>query len=107
MLCTAISDTYRTDERAEVDDALAMILGPGQPNWTTTGVYAYWDFESRELLCVGLANDLSGRSAQHNRIAGTPAENGHYAESVRDCCGFATSGTGACICRRDVSAAPT
>ncbi len=68
MLCTAISDAYRTDERADVYEALTRVLGPGQADWTTKGVYAYWDFDSHELLYVGLANDLPGRFAQHNGI---------------------------------------
>lgn len=33
-----------------------------------TGVYAYWDVNTHELLYLGLATDLIGRFAQHNGL---------------------------------------
>lgn len=68
MLCTAISDAYRTDQRAEMHDALERILGPGQSDWTPTGVYAYWDPGSHEILYLGLASNLPERFGQHNGL---------------------------------------
>lgn len=68
MLCTAISDVYRSDERELIYDALQRVLGPGQPDWTPKGVYAYWDPTSHEILYLGLASDLPERFAQHNGI---------------------------------------
>lgn len=63
-----MSDAYRTDERGEIHTALSAVLGDGQPDWMPTGVYAYWDVETHELLYLGLATDLIGRFAQHNRL---------------------------------------
>lgn len=68
MLCTAISDTYREDEATEIHDALERVLGWGQRDWTTQGVYAYWDVDSHELLYLGLASHLPQRFAQHNAL---------------------------------------
>ena len=68
VLCTAISDAYRAEERSEVRDALATMLSPGQPDWSTRGVYAYWDHDTHDLLYLGLASDLPNRFAQHNGL---------------------------------------
>lgn len=68
MLCTAIWDSYRSDERSDVLDALSTILGPGQPDWSSKGVYAYWDRQTHDLLYLGLATDLPVRFAQHNGL---------------------------------------
>lgn len=70
MLCTAFSDAYRTDERAAIRLALETVLGDGQRDWMATGVYAYWNVETHELLYLGLATDLVGRFAQHNGLVG-------------------------------------
>jgi hypothetical protein len=69
MLCTVISDSYTTDERAEVGDALSTLLTLDSPDWSRKGVYAYWDRETHELLYLGLASDLPLRFAQHNGLA--------------------------------------
>jgi hypothetical protein len=63
-----MSDAYRIDERREIHAALEAVLGDGQPDWMPTGVYAYWDVETHDLLYLGLAADLIGRFAQHNRL---------------------------------------
>lgn len=34
--------------------------------WASSGIYCYWDYESREILYVGLAIDLTERFKQHN-----------------------------------------
>jgi len=46
------------------------LLGWGQPDWATEGVYAYWDTTTHDLLYLGLASDLPTRFAQHNGLKG-------------------------------------
>ncbi|HEV3002262.1 MAG TPA: hypothetical protein VGW75_16080 [Solirubrobacteraceae bacterium] len=60
------------DERAEVRDALKVIVAPNQPDWSPAGVYCYWDRESHEILYLGLTGDLPGRFAQHNGLVKHP-----------------------------------
>ena len=68
MLCTVIWDIYRSDERAQVWEALQSLLAEDSPDWSRKGVYGYWDPETRELLYLGLADNLAGRFAQHNGL---------------------------------------
>jgi hypothetical protein len=68
VLCTALSDAYKDGERREVHDALEILLSPSQPDWSPKGVYAYWDYETHDLLYLGLASDLRSRFAQHNGL---------------------------------------
>jgi hypothetical protein len=68
ILCTVISESYGTEERRDVADALEELLTPGSPDWSRRGVYVYWDRESHEILYLGLANDLPTRFQQHNGL---------------------------------------
>lgn len=68
MLCTVIWDIYCADERAQVWDALQSLLPEDSPSWSQKGVYGYWDPDTRELLYLGLANNLPERFAQHNGL---------------------------------------
>lgn len=67
MLRTIILDAYRENEKKEISDALNMICNPNDTyGWASAGIYAYWDYESKEILYVGLAVDLNERFKQHN-----------------------------------------
>ncbi len=68
LLCTIIWDTYRTDERRAVWNALKSLLAEDSPDWSRKGVYGYWDAASRKLLYLGLATNLPTRFAQHNGL---------------------------------------
>lgn len=75
MLCTVIWDIYRSDERTQVWEALHSLLPEDSPDWSRKGVYGYWDPERKELLYLGLANNLPERFAQHNGL--TPHSGGN------------------------------
>jgi hypothetical protein len=47
---------------------LEKLLGNGQREFSSKGIYAYWDPESHELLYLGLASNLFERFAQHNGL---------------------------------------
>lgn len=68
MLCTAVYDAYRDDERAEIHEALTSLASAGQPDWSPQGVYAYWDPASHRILYLGLTKDIAHRFAQHNGL---------------------------------------
>ena len=68
MLCTVIHDAYADGEQAEVHGALSTLLSAGQRDWSRTGVYAYWDRSTHEILYLGLASDLATRFGQHNGL---------------------------------------
>lgn len=71
---TFILDAYRDSERREVYEALEELFGPTSgTSWSTAGVYVYWDYETREVLYVGIAGDFRVRFGQHNRLKGCPA----------------------------------
>lgn len=72
VLCTVVYDSYSMDERAEVRDALKVLLAPNQPDWSPAGVYCYWDRDSHDILYLGLTKDLPGRFAQHNGLVSHP-----------------------------------
>ncbi len=73
-LATVIRDSYRSDERKEIRDALRELLPVHGPNWHPSGVYCFWDPESRDVLYVGLAKNIEQRFAQHNGFAGSSAK---------------------------------
>ncbi len=68
MLCTVVWETYTSNERREVYEALKALLPRDWPIWSRTGLYAYWDPDGRTLLYVGLTRDLPARFAQHNGV---------------------------------------
>jgi hypothetical protein len=68
VLCTVIWDTYRSDERQAVADALESLLAKDSPDWSRKGVYGFWDPATRTLLYLGLATNLPMRFAQHNGL---------------------------------------
>jgi hypothetical protein len=63
-----MSDAYRDGERETIREALNVLLDPSQPDWSPKGVYAYWDYDTHDLLYLGLASDLRSRFAQHNGL---------------------------------------
>ena len=69
-LVTVIRDVYRLDERRGLRDALRVLFPTGGYGWHPSGVYCFWDPETRDVLYVGLATNIMRRFAQHNGLAG-------------------------------------
>jgi hypothetical protein len=80
MLCTVIWDIYCIDERAQVWEALQSLLPEDSPDWSRKGVYGYWDPDTREMLYLGLANNLPERFAQHNGLV--PHSGGNKSKQI-------------------------
>src|SRR5690242_11470658 len=69
MFATVILDAYRRDEAALMAKALDEVCDPeGHGAFTSCGIYAYWDYPTRELLYLGLASDHAQRFRQHNGL---------------------------------------
>jgi hypothetical protein len=70
-LATVIRDVYRSEERTELRDALRSLLPVGGYSWHPSGVYCFWDPDTRDILYIGLAKDIERRFAQHNGLVGS------------------------------------
>lgn len=68
MLCTVVWESYAKNEMREMRETLERFLRPDSPDWSRSGVYAYWDTVTNDLLYVGLASDLPHRFAEHNGL---------------------------------------
>ena len=69
---TIIMDTYKKDEVKTVAEYLEEICSPQDSyGWSSAGIYSFWDYESREILYIGLTSDLGNRFKQHNGLLHT------------------------------------
>lgn len=67
MFGTVILDAYRSSERKQMADAINEICDPRDSyGWSSAGLYCYWDYDTHEVLYIGLATDLATRFKQHN-----------------------------------------
>jgi hypothetical protein len=66
-----IRDVYTSDERQEIRQALRTLLPVGGNDWHPSGIYCFWDPDTRDAMYVGLAGDIERRFAQHNSLAGS------------------------------------
>jgi hypothetical protein len=73
-LATVIRDVYCSDERREMRAALRSLLPTSGKNWHPSGVYCFWDPDTRDVLYVGLAKNIERRFAQHNGLSGASAK---------------------------------
>lgn len=69
MLATIIIDAYKKDDTKDVLSSLERLTRIGNGNWSSAGVYSYWNYSTREVLYIGLAIDLVERFKQHNGIS--------------------------------------
>ena len=69
MLATILIDRYKKTETKEIAEALKLITIENQQDWSTAGIYCYWDYCKKEILYIGLAVDLLERFKQHNGIS--------------------------------------
>lgn len=66
-------DLYRRRDARAVRDALEDLASPCDSyGFASTGVYVFFDPESRDVLYIGLARDLPVRFAQHHGMLGCP-----------------------------------
>src|SRR5687768_10054737 len=69
MLVTWVRDVYTDIQRSEMRAAIDSIASPNTyDGFASNGIYVFFDPESREVLYIGLARDLSERFAQHNGL---------------------------------------
>jgi hypothetical protein len=69
MLATLIRDAYEQKDADAVAKAIDELCSPTDNlGWASAGVYIFWDFETREILYVGLAVDLAQRFRQHSGL---------------------------------------
>lgn len=76
---TIIIDTYTVDEVKDVFNALDIVCNRNDCfAFDYYGIYCFWDFYTKEILYIGLSNNLRSRFAQHNGILGTSVKGNKY-----------------------------
>jgi len=66
---TIILDSYTKDEVREIAIAIDDICSPSDTYcFASAGIYCFWNYDTREVLYLGLAVDLSERFKQHNGL---------------------------------------
>lgn len=69
MLRTIIIDFYKEKDKTKIADALNTLCSPNDNyGWASVGIYCYWDYDTKEILYIGLAVDLTVRFKQHNEF---------------------------------------
>ncbi|MFD1040336.1 GIY-YIG nuclease family protein [Virgibacillus byunsanensis] len=69
MFGTIIQDAYKENEKDDLAYAINDICNPNDNNgWASAGIYCFWNYQTREILYIGLARDLSERLKQHNGL---------------------------------------
>lgn len=69
MFGTIILDAYCLDETKSMAEFINEICSPlDTVGWASAGIYSFWDYDTRELLYIGLASDLYVRFKQHNGL---------------------------------------
>jgi hypothetical protein len=66
MLATIMLDTFSSDEREAIADALDVLCSPNDNYaFSCTGVYVFWSVPDREIMYIGLASNVGRRVRQH------------------------------------------
>lgn len=69
MFGTIIQDAYKENEKDDLAYAINDICNPNDNNgWASAGIYCFWNYQTREILYIGLARNLSERFKQHNGL---------------------------------------
>lgn len=69
MFGTVIIDAYTKDETEALAYAIDDICCPSDNyGWASAGIYYFWDYNTHEVLYIGLASDLYERFRQHNGL---------------------------------------
>ncbi|MBU2704071.1 hypothetical protein Ga0466249_005223 [Sporomusaceae bacterium BoRhaA] len=62
-------DAYTKNEASELASAVSDLCDPtSSSEWSSAGIYSFWDYYTKEILYIGLAVDLGMRFKQHNGI---------------------------------------
>ena len=80
MLGTIVIEKFKISERNEILKALHQLVVDNTQDWATAGIYCYWDYNTKEILYIGLAVDLVERFKQHNGISKCSKTNCKYDE---------------------------
>ena len=69
MFGTVIIDAYAKDDAEELAMAIDDLCSPNDSyGWASAGIYSFWDYNTHEVLYIGLASDLAERFKQHNGL---------------------------------------
>lgn len=69
MLGTVILDAFSPDRASEMATAIDDLCPPeGGGPFASSGIYAFWDPATKDLLYIGLARDLGIRFRQHTGL---------------------------------------
>lgn len=69
MFGTIIQNIYTEDSVSDIVKALDDLCSPNNSyGWASAGLYSFWDYQTKEVLYIGLAVNLSKRFQQHNGI---------------------------------------
>ncbi len=69
MFGTVIIDAYTKDETEQLAAAIDDLCNPADSyGWASAGIYSFWDYNTHEVLYIGLASDLAERFKQHNGL---------------------------------------
>lgn len=76
---TIIIDTFVIDEIRDIYNALDVVCNrKGFFSFDHFGVYIFWDYISKEILYIGLSDNIRRRFAQHNGLSGTSGKGNKY-----------------------------
>ncbi|MDQ0361857.1 hypothetical protein [Breznakia pachnodae] len=79
MFGTVILDSFSKKEIVEIKKALEILCNPSDYyGWSSHGIYCFWDYNTKEVLYIGLASDLELRFCQHLGIIRTTNESCKY-----------------------------
>jgi hypothetical protein len=68
MLGTIVIEKYKKTETSSILADLERLILENSSDWSTAGIYCYWDYYKKQVLYIGLAVDLIERFKQHNGI---------------------------------------
>jgi hypothetical protein len=75
MLATIITDVYCDSKPAELAKAIDFLCCPTDAlGWSSAGIYCFWNYDTKEILYIGLASDLVHRFRQHNGLVDVSPE---------------------------------
>ena len=79
MFGTVIIDAYVKDDTENLANAIDDICCPSDSyGWASAGIYSFWDYNTHEVLYIGLASNLAVRFKQHNGLLSMPEEGCKY-----------------------------
>lgn len=68
MLGTVVIEKYKKTETSIILAALERLILENNSDWSTAGIYCYWDYYKKQILYIGLAVNLVERFKQHNGL---------------------------------------